>query len=568
MKQRNQTHNVFAGAFGGAAVSTPAANPVDPFQQYIASHEADVNIDIDVNEGEEETAPIEEAIDTSETPEASELEVQDAESAVDTEDQASDNVDEAVTSLESLYITLDTIASTESTMSDSTFALFQLHANTIGARIGATAGMLVPSVESDDLFTRNDIEASMEAILDRIKEGTKSFGAMIRNQYQKVVDYVKTLRSHHDRTAKRLEAVKAKLEGGALGDAVSVSGRVGKRLAQGEQIADPATILKGAADLGKLATQVLNDRKGIQIYASAASMLAKDGGIDEARISAELQKAYPALKVAADENGNVPLMIGNTALFLTKGKGEADGLVRLGFKNGAAKVTGQRGFKAAAKAGAAKGKEISDKILDSKASKFVGKTVRGVGTAMGAVTGAAAAGGASRVTGLASLGGATMANAFVDGAQDVGRFAANTGAKAAGAIAGGAVNGGRFDVTPLNEAQAKQFIDAAEALIAIVTKYESDIEARNATNEQIAKLLDEATSGGEGDGDVSKEQLKANASLRRALGKSWKKTLKTETKVSSWVLNTAGALLSYVGGQVGVKEEAEEAPEGATGGDE
>lgn len=187
----------------------------NPFQAYMASVEADVNIDIDVNESEEGGVP-EEPLDTSETPEASELEVQDADAEVEGDDAVSDNVEDAVTSLESLYLTLDMVASQESTMSDSTFALMQLHLNTIGGRLGATAGQLVPSTESDDWFLQRDIVASQEAILDRIKEGTKEFGNTIRKMYESVKTYVKTLASHHDRTAKRLEKVRGALESGQL----------------------------------------------------------------------------------------------------------------------------------------------------------------------------------------------------------------------------------------------------------------------------------------------------------------------------------------------------------------
>ena len=539
--------------------------PQNIFDTFVASTEADVNIDIDVNETEsDEAATTETPMDVSETPEASELELADTASDIEAADETGDNVEDAVSSLESLYEVLSLTASTESCMSDSTIALVGLHLDMIGSKLGTTGASLVPSLESDNYFERNDVVASMEAIMDRIKEGTAAIGGTVRKMYEGVKQYVKDMSVAHTRVKRRHDIVAGWLADTPLAeDGVSIWKRTAKRLAQGDKVADPAAIAKGAQDLIKLATQVLTDRKGVQVYANAAQMLAKDGAIDEERISGELRKAYPVLKVTG-EDGNAPLMIGNTAVFLEQGgKGEAGGIVRLGFKNNSVEVTSQHGIKASAKAGYKVGASAT------KGSTRVGAAAGALhGAVKGGMGGAALAGPAGAVIG--GVGGA-VGGGIAGAATGVGMKAVSRGYGAAIGAAASATGTTTIDVSPLTQQQAKSFMDLASKLIEVVTAYETNIEARNATNEQIAKLVDDATTAApaeEGQA-VDKATLKSNAKTRRALAKSWKKTLKAETKIASWALNTAGALAGYVGSALGhADEETPEAPEGAKGGEE
>lgn len=561
------------------------------FDTFVASQEADVNIDIDVNEtgdeGAAETAAPEAPIDVSETPEASELEVQDTAADIEAADVTGDNVEQAVSSLESLYEVLELTASQESQMSDVTVALVGLHLNSVGALLGGVkATNLVPSLESDNYFERTDVVASMEAIMDRIKEGTAAIGGTVRKMYEGVKQYVKDMSVAHTRAKRQYDVTAGYLAEHPLAEGgVTLWKRTAKRLAQGAEVADPQSIAKGAQDLLKLATQVLADRKGVQVYASAAQMLAKDGAIDEERISAELRKAYPVLKVTG-EDGNAPLMIGNTAVFLEQGgKGEAGGIVRLGFKNNSVEVTGQRGFKESVVAGAAAGKGLADKVTDSKVARIAGGVHKGLTAASGAAGGAiGGAIGASAIGAgaIGAMGGAAVGGAMGAGAAALGNKALKYGTKGTGIAAGAAgaalSHGARaatgtsaIAVSPLTQQQAKAFMDVAAKLIEVVAAYETNVEGRSATNEQIAKLVDEATTTApaEEGQEVDKATLKSNAKTRRALAKSWKKTLKAETKVASWALNTANALTTYVSLALGeAAPEPEEAPEGAAGGEE
>lgn len=535
--------------------------PQNIFDTFVASAEADVNIDIDVNETESEgEAPM----DVSETPEASELELADTATDIEAADETGDNVEDAVSSLESLYEVLSLTASTESCMSDSTIALVGLHLDMIGSKLGTTGASLVPSLESDNYFERNDVVASMEAIMDRIKEGTAAIGGTVRKMYEGVKQYVKDMSVAHTRVKRRHDIVAGWLADTPLAeDGVAIWKRTAKRLAQGDKVADPAAIAKGAQDLIKLATQVLTDRKGVQVYANAAQMLAKDGAIDEERISSELRKAYPVLKVTG-EDGNAPLMIGNTAVFLEQGgKGEAGGIVRLGFKNNTVEVTSQHGIKASAKAGYKVG------AAATKGSTRVGAAAGALhGAVKGGIAGGAMFGPAGAAIGAA---GGVVGGGIAGAATGVGLKAVSRGYGAAIGAAAGATGTTTIDVSPLTQQQAKSFMDLASKLIEVVTAYETNIEARNATNEQIAKLVDDATTAApaeEGQA-VDKATLKSNAKTRRALAKSWKKTLKAETKIASWALNTAGALAGYVSSALGhADEETPEAPEAAKGGEE
>lgn len=563
--------------------------PQNIFDTFVASAEADVNIDIDVNETESEGDATPEApMDVSETPEASELELADTATDIEAADETGDNVEDAVSSLESLYEVLSLTASTESCMSDSTIALVGLHLDMIGSKLGTTGASLVPSLESDNYFERNDVVASMEAIMDRIKEGTAAIGGTVRKMYEGVKQYVKDMSVAHTRAKRQYDVAAGYLAESPLAEGgVTVWKRTAKRLAQGQEIGDVQSIAKGAQDLLKLATQVLTDRKGVQVYANAAQMLAKDGAIDEERISGELRKAYPVLKVTG-EDGNAPLMIGNTAVFLEQGgKGEAGGIVRLGFKNNTVEVTGQRGFKESVASGIATGKAGAKAVLDSKAGKVLGKVNKAAGAVQGALGGGAVGAGLGMVGGPvgagigAAAGGAlgTVAGAGIGAlGNKMGRgmtkgagFVGGAAAGAAGHAARTATGTAAIAVSPLTQQQAKGFMDLAAKLIEVVAAYETNVEARSATNEQIAKLVDEATTAApaeEGQA-VDKGTLKENAKTRRALAKSWKKTLKSETKVASWALNTANALTSYVTAALGeAAPEAEEAPEGAAGGEE
>ena len=140
------------------------------FEKHVVSAEADVNIDIDVNEG---GAPQEaELLDTEV------VDVGTQELPIDVEvveqEQVLETVTDGVASLESIYITLEQLSKERDTLTDGEVNFMRIALGAVAQPMGGVASNIVPSLESDNFFERNDVVASMESIGAAMKAGAKA----------------------------------------------------------------------------------------------------------------------------------------------------------------------------------------------------------------------------------------------------------------------------------------------------------------------------------------------------------------------------------------------------------
>lgn len=105
----------------------------------------------------------------------------DATKALNEADEKTDNavktaevVTAALASLESLYDTLATVSQERDTLTDTEVSFMRIALAGTAKSLGGTVTQLVPSLESDNFFERNDVVASMESIGSAIKAGVKA----------------------------------------------------------------------------------------------------------------------------------------------------------------------------------------------------------------------------------------------------------------------------------------------------------------------------------------------------------------------------------------------------------
>ena len=141
---------------------------MNPFQAFVASLEADVNINIDVNEASTSNEPeLEVSSPVTE-------EVLPADTSVVEQEEVVDTVTAGVASLESIYQTLEQVSQERDTLTETEVSFMQIALSGIAKPMGGRASDLVPSIESDNFFERNDVVASMESIGAAMKAGAKA----------------------------------------------------------------------------------------------------------------------------------------------------------------------------------------------------------------------------------------------------------------------------------------------------------------------------------------------------------------------------------------------------------
>lgn len=158
--------------------STPSVPAIDPTA-------SDVTEDVTV-----EAIPAEEpaaSIDASAQAEADAEDTQEVEEA----EEKAEVIGEVKESLESIYETLASMESAGVTFDDGHAALTAIALNTAMGRIGGTAGSIVPSLESDNFFERTDLVASMEGIGAAIGAAAKAAGTAIMKAIRTAIEYLK-----------------------------------------------------------------------------------------------------------------------------------------------------------------------------------------------------------------------------------------------------------------------------------------------------------------------------------------------------------------------------------------
>ena len=159
---------------------------MNPFQKYVVSTEADVNINIDVNEAGTSDATAEAPVEVVDPVVAEEVA---AEEALENQEEVVDVVTDGVASLESIYMTLAQVSQERDTLTDGEVAFMRIALAKIAKPMGGTAAHLVPSVESDNYFERNDVQVSMESVGSAIKAGGKAAYEAIKNLLAKLKEW-------------------------------------------------------------------------------------------------------------------------------------------------------------------------------------------------------------------------------------------------------------------------------------------------------------------------------------------------------------------------------------------
>lgn len=152
--------------------------------------------------------------DTTETPEASELEVQEVQGEADETVDEIEELDNTLDSLESIYFTLANVAAEGMEITPAFARLTQVAvANAVG-RFGLTpADCGVASVESIELAPAAQIEASMEGILDTVKQGGKQIAEQMKKLIQFLADFLKSIYTYRGRVNKQIENAEKALRG-------------------------------------------------------------------------------------------------------------------------------------------------------------------------------------------------------------------------------------------------------------------------------------------------------------------------------------------------------------------
>lgn len=156
---------------------------MNPFQAFVASLEADVNINIDVNEASTSNEP-ELEVSSPVTEEALA-----ADTAVVEQEEVVDTITTGVASLESIYQTLEQVSQERDTLTETEVSFMQIALSGIAKPMGGRATDLVPSIESDNYFERNDVVASMESVGAAMKAGAKAGYEALKNLLVKLKEW-------------------------------------------------------------------------------------------------------------------------------------------------------------------------------------------------------------------------------------------------------------------------------------------------------------------------------------------------------------------------------------------
>jgi hypothetical protein len=184
----------------------------------LEENDVNININAETEGGEQETPEVVETasevdvdavpLDTSETPEASELEVQEVQAEGDAVANDVEELDNSLDSLESIYFTLANVAAEGMEITPAFARMTHVAVDNAVGRFGlTTADCGVASVESIELAPNAEIETSMEGIAETLKAGASQLGALLDKLIANLVEFLKSILTGAGRTESRLNAV-------------------------------------------------------------------------------------------------------------------------------------------------------------------------------------------------------------------------------------------------------------------------------------------------------------------------------------------------------------------------
>lgn len=180
----------------------------------LEDNDVNININADVDgEGDNDGLLDPETMDTSETPEAAELDVQDQAAEVEAAVADADEVNETVEGLESLYIALATISEENHPMDAAAAILLQNQVKTLTGKFGLSPSEIgVASTEDFGLFPDSSTTDSMEGIKETIKAGIDRLIAFLKNIWTAITNFVKGLFDSTFAARTKHKALSAKLK--------------------------------------------------------------------------------------------------------------------------------------------------------------------------------------------------------------------------------------------------------------------------------------------------------------------------------------------------------------------
>lgn len=183
---------------------------MNPFQTYLQpsmendqgpmTTEVEEKVEQDLNANAKD-----EAITSSVAEEATQL-LNDQDVVLDNAIKTTEVVTESIASLEALYETLTTVSQERDTLTDFEVSMMRITLTGTAKSLNGTVAQIVPSLESDNYFERNDVNVSMESIGQAFKSGVSTFikvvidlakklGAWIKNVGTRIADKARLVRS-------------------------------------------------------------------------------------------------------------------------------------------------------------------------------------------------------------------------------------------------------------------------------------------------------------------------------------------------------------------------------------
>lgn len=122
-----------------------------------------------------------------------------------------DTLNVALDGLESLYSELVQVSQERDYLSNDELEYVTAVVSNVALQLGGTANQILPSLESDNYFERNDIQVSMEAIGEAIKSGAKAalqaLIKLIRSLCERVAERFKSLSTKFANLRKKAQVV-------------------------------------------------------------------------------------------------------------------------------------------------------------------------------------------------------------------------------------------------------------------------------------------------------------------------------------------------------------------------
>ena len=185
---------------------------MNPFQTYLQpsmendqgpmTTEVEEKVEQDLNANVKD-----EAITSNVADEATQL-LNDQDVALDNAIKTTEVVTESIASLEALYETLTTVSQERDTLTDFEVSMMRITLTGTAKSLNGTVAQIVPSLESDNYFERNDVNVSMESIGQAIKSGVAAFAKVVVELAKKLASWVKNVGA---RIADKARLVRSKL---------------------------------------------------------------------------------------------------------------------------------------------------------------------------------------------------------------------------------------------------------------------------------------------------------------------------------------------------------------------